>query len=198
MADDVDAEVEIDCHGSYHGELLVVLLAEHGDVRTAGGEEFRHHRGDPVEVTWPGVALHRIGDPGNVDRGREVRRIHRCRGRRVDDVDAEPCTFGDVVVDRTRIVLEIDVFAELEGVDEDRHDDPIGPVACGVDQCEVTAVQGAHRWHERNGAAVTALGLRPALQVGGAVDHGQHGANATGGSVQRSAGRANADGHRSR
>ena len=52
-ADDLDAEVEIAHHAADDGELLEVLLAEHGDVRLDGVEQLGDHRGDAAEVARP-------------------------------------------------------------------------------------------------------------------------------------------------
>src|SRR5262249_11335792 len=49
--DDVDPEVEIAGHAPDHRELLEVLLAEDGDVRTHEVKELAHDRRDAAEVT---------------------------------------------------------------------------------------------------------------------------------------------------
>jgi len=53
MGNDVDAEVEVGRETSHDRELLVVLLAEHGDVRSSRAEELGDHGGHAVEVAGP-------------------------------------------------------------------------------------------------------------------------------------------------
>jgi hypothetical protein len=53
MRHDLDGEIEVPGQAAHDGELLVVLLAEDGDVRRRRGEQLGHHRGDTVEVCRP-------------------------------------------------------------------------------------------------------------------------------------------------
>ncbi len=50
MCLDPDAQIEVVGHATHDGQLLVVLLTEHGDVGRCRREQLRHHRGDTVEV----------------------------------------------------------------------------------------------------------------------------------------------------
>jgi hypothetical protein len=51
MRRDFGAEIQVPGQAAHDGELLVVLLAEDGDVRRRRGEQLGHHRGDTVEVS---------------------------------------------------------------------------------------------------------------------------------------------------
>jgi hypothetical protein len=53
MRRDLGVQIEVPGQASHDGELLVVLLAEDGDVRRRRGEELGHHRGHTVEVSRP-------------------------------------------------------------------------------------------------------------------------------------------------
>ena len=48
--DDLDVEQQVAHQPPDHRELLVVLLAEHRDVRLGGAQQLRHHRRDAAEV----------------------------------------------------------------------------------------------------------------------------------------------------
>jgi hypothetical protein len=53
MRHDLDAQIEVAGHAPHDGQLLEVLLTEHGDVRTGRGQELGDHRGDTVEMAGP-------------------------------------------------------------------------------------------------------------------------------------------------
>lgn len=53
MCRDLDAQIEVASHAPHDGQLLEVLLTEHGDVRTSRGEELGDHRCDTVEMAGP-------------------------------------------------------------------------------------------------------------------------------------------------
>ena len=53
MRHDLDAQIEVESHATHDGELLIVLLAEHRDVRGGRSEQLRHHRGHAIEVAGP-------------------------------------------------------------------------------------------------------------------------------------------------
>ena len=179
MGDDLDAEIEVGCHASHDGELLIVLLAEHRDVRPCRSEQLRHHRGDAVEVTGPRTTLHRVAQPDDVDRRGEARRVHRRSGRDIHGIDAGRLAGQEIVVERARVLIEVSVLAELQWIDEDRHHDPVGVSASGIDQFEVTSVQSAHRGCERNGATGCAGRVCPGARSVRCVDHDGHPTNAT-------------------
>lgn len=150
IGDDLDAEIEIAHHASHDGELLVVLLTEDGEVWSRRRAQLRHHRGDAVEVARTRRPLHRTGQPGNVDgRGEPVRVHRRCRGD-VDHVDPELVAGTEIVVDRAWVAIEVTLLAELEGVDEHRHDDRICLPTGGVDELEMAQVQCPHRGDQRD------------------------------------------------
>ena len=73
--------------------------------------------------------------------------IHRGRGRRVHRVDAGGSARFDVVVDRSRVAVEVVAAVELQRVDEDRHDDDVASSAGLLDQRQVAGVQRTHRRH---------------------------------------------------
>ena len=127
VADDLDAEVEITGQAAHDRQLLEVLLAEHRHIRACGGEQLGDHRGDAVEVTGPRRPL-----PSAPTARRRVTvvenpsAIHRRRGRHIDHVDAGIVAGAQVVVERAGVVLEVAALTELQWIDEDRDDDPIG------------------------------------------------------------------------
>ena len=56
-ADDLDAEAEVVDHPADQHQLLVVLLAEHGEVRADQPEQLGHHGEHTAEVAGPGLPL---------------------------------------------------------------------------------------------------------------------------------------------
>ena len=179
MGDDVHAEIEIRCHAPHESKLLIILLAEHGDVRPGRGEQLRDHGGHPVEVTRTRTSLHRFAQPIDVHGGGEPRRIHRrCRGG-VHRVDAGGLARSEVVVERARVVVEVAVLTELQGIDEDRHQHSIGVLPGSIDQGEVSAVQRPHGGYESNRLTGETHGVRPGAHTGRCVDHDGHSTNAT-------------------
>ena len=124
-AHDRDAQVEIDHQAANDGELLVVLLAEHGEVGFDCRQQLRDHRRHALEVAGAALPLHRRRERTGDDAGVEPNRVHRRRRRRVHEVDARRPACREVVVDRGRVVREIGCLAELQRVDENRHDDGV-------------------------------------------------------------------------
>jgi hypothetical protein len=53
MTDDPDPEVQVGAQAPHDGQLLVVLLPEHGNVRPGRCEQLGDHRCDAVEVPGP-------------------------------------------------------------------------------------------------------------------------------------------------
>ena len=150
MFDDVNAQLEVRSEPAHDGELLVVLLAEQGHVRAGRGQQLGDHGRDAVEVPRSCGAFHGLGQAGYPHRGGEPVRVHRCGGRDEDDVDSFGIAGAQVVVERPWVVIEVAAFAELERIDEDRHDDGVSELSCSSDQLEVTAMQRSHRRDQRN------------------------------------------------
>lgn len=150
MFDDVHAQIEVHGQPAHDGELLVVLLAEQGNMWASGSQQFGDHGGDAIEVPRPYSALHRLGQPRHAHRGGEPVRIHRRGGRDEDDVDSFGIAGAQVVVEWPWVVIEVAAFAELEWIDEDGHDDGVTELPCGSYQLEVTAMQRSHRRDQRN------------------------------------------------
>ena len=180
MRHDVDTEVEVGRQASHDRELLVVLLSENGDVGSCGAEQFGDHGGDSVEVAGSRGALHRVGQPCNVDGRGEPVGIHRSDGWRVHDADAGGSACSQVVVERPRVPVEVAQLAELQWIDEDRHDHPVGEPARGVDQFEMAPVERPHGGHEGNRVAIGAGCIRPGAYTGRGLDQECHAGHATG------------------
>ena len=179
MGNDVDAEVEVGREASHDRELLVVLFSEHGDVRSSGAEQLGDHGGHAVEVARPRGALHRVGQPCDVDGRREPVGIHRSYGRDVHDTDTGGSADSQVVLERPRVPVEVALLAELQRIHEDRHDHLVDEPAGCIDQFEMAPMQGAHGGHEANGVAGDVDGIGPGAHTDRGVDHDGHSGNAT-------------------
>ena len=66
-ADDLDAELQVGHDPADQRELLVVLLAEHGDVRADQAEQLGHHGQHAGEVAGPARALEQAAERAGVD-----------------------------------------------------------------------------------------------------------------------------------
>ena len=99
--------------------------------------------------------------------------VHRAGHWCVHRVDGATPTDREVVVDRPRVGIEVVAAIELERVDKDADDDNVGVPACFGDQGEVTFVQRAHRWHQRDSLAGKSLLVAPRGKRGRPIDNFQ-------------------------
>ena len=150
MFHDVRTEIEVGGQPPHDGELLVVLLAEHGHMWTGCSQQFGDDGRHAVEVPRPCSSFQCLGQARHLHRGGEPVRIHRRCRRDEDDVDCFGIASAQIVVERPRVVLEVALFTELERIDEDRHDDGIREPPSSADQLEMTAMERPHRRNEGN------------------------------------------------
>lgn len=183
--DDRDTEIEIENQPAHDGELLVVLLPEHGEIGFGRRQQLGHDRGNALEVSGSAPALHRRGKRAGHDACVEPARVHRRHRRCVHEVHTRRPTGGEVVVDRRRIVVEVGRLAELQRIDEDRHDDGICERSGVFDEAEMATVQRTHRRDERHRPRRLSHLARPRPHPSGRRGDLGHGADPT-------------DGHRSR
>ena len=117
---------------------------------------------------WPGRVTPSRTLPSSAGRDAHPRHpagIHLVTLRREDHLHPHARQERDVRVERPRVRLVVLAGAELERVDEDRHDDLVGELACGAHQLEVPLVERPHRHDERSGARRCAASCR-ALEEG--------------------------------
>jgi len=76
-----------------------------------------------------------------------------------------------VVVERSRVGVEVVAAVELQRVDEDADHHHIGVPARFGHECEVAVVQGTHRRYQRDGAAGYTLSVAPCHERRGLVEH---------------------------
>ena len=141
------------------GRLLVVLLAEDGQVRSHGSEELGHHGGDAAEVARAEDAAQACGEFLYLDEGRKIRRVE-FDGLGVED------RINAALIEQIQVALHIagidcQVFpgAELQRVDEDANDGAVAMGQAVVDQAEMSLVQKSHRRHQADAQALAAPGL---------------------------------------
>ena len=155
--DDLDGQVEVARHGGDDAQLLVILLAEHGDVGLALDQELGDDRRDPGEE----MRACRVFE---ADRGLPLRHHLDRESVRVHVGDrGGPHQIGVLLTqclnvrrEGSWVGREILAGAELRRVDEDRHHDAGRAPACKTHEGEVAGVQRAHGRHERDGVAVCA------------------------------------------
>jgi hypothetical protein len=147
---DVRTQIEVGGQPPHDGELLVVLLAEHGHMWTGCSQKLGDHGRHAVEVTRSCSAFECLGQARHLHRGGEPVRIHRRCRRDEDDVDSFGIAGAQIVVERPWVVLEVALFTELERIDEDRHDDGVRESPSSANQLEMAAMERPHRRNEGN------------------------------------------------
>ena len=123
-ADDLERKIEVAHHLPDDAELLIVLLAEHGDVGRDLHEQLAHTVATPPKEVRTRVALKaRRGALRDDARGKAVR-VHRPRsGIQAAYADRRRRELGEVARLVAWVALEVLVRGELGRVDEDRDDD---------------------------------------------------------------------------
>ena len=151
VSDHVDAHVEIGGHLRDDRQLLEVLLSEDRRIGANRTEQLGDHGHDPFEVAGTHRPLHQIGERPGDHTGLEVVGVHRRGGRCVHGGDAGGRTGRHVVVDRTRVAVEVGGLVELQRVHEDRHHHVVASSGGVGDQCQMAVVERAHGRHEPDG-----------------------------------------------
>ena len=136
-------------------------------------KQFGDDGDDPFEVAGPIGAFHHVAERAGNDACLEARWVHRPGGRGEHDRHAGRSTDSDIVVDRTRVAVEVGGLVELQRIDKNRHDHEIGAARCIGNERNVAAVERAHRGYEPNGFACRALLVSPVTHVSkaGKRDH---------------------------
>ena len=107
--------------------------------------------GDAAEVARAAGAFQRLGERARARRGSGSPSGYMTAAVGAYTASTpRSATDGEVVVDRSRVGVEVVAAVELQRVDEDRHDDDIGVSAGLVDQRQVAGVQRAHRRHQHD------------------------------------------------
>ena len=114
-------EVQVSLQAANDGELLVVLLAEHGHIRLDDIEQPADHGRHAVEMAGAKLATQDRGQPRHgYDRAGildpRIHLIDRGRKQQVGTGTRQPAA---VMVERARIGLEVLAGAELGRIDED-------------------------------------------------------------------------------
>ena len=132
----------------HDAELLVVLLAEHGDVGPDLREQLAAHRRHAAEEVRPEVALQPLGGAGRHDaRGEASGYISPRSG---DQTRSQPtlASLARSPASSRGIAVEVLVRGELRRVDEDRHHRAPAARLGQPHQLQVAFVQRAHGRHQ--------------------------------------------------
>jgi len=120
-------------------------------VRLGDGEQLGDDGEHAVEVAGARAALEQAADRTGGDAGLHgPGRVHLVDRGGEHRVDAEPGEGGAVGLEVAGVAVEILVGAKLLWVDEDRHDDAVGPPPGFVHQRHVPVVKRAHGRHKRH------------------------------------------------
>ncbi len=148
-ASDGNAQPKVGLHPADHRQLLEILFAKEGQVGPDGREQLGDDRRDPVR-NGPAERSpsHRSLTPGDADRRRKSGRIELIRASASTSRSQPWCSkqFGIVRL-LPGIAIEIFIGPELQGIDEDRCDDPVrlGSLPRRSAPC---ARHGARPWSE--------------------------------------------------
>ena len=140
---------EIPRHPRHHPQLLVILFAEHREIRPALREQLADHGGDTAEeMRTEAILQTRGGRPLGQDPGGEAVRVHGLDVGIPDQVDFRGSQPGDVGFPGARVGTEIFGRRELSGVDEDRDDNPGRAPLGQSDQRQVAVMERSHGRHQ--------------------------------------------------
>ena len=140
------------------------------DVRLHRAEQLGDHGDDPFEVPGPTGAFHQRGERARDHASLKLRRIHRGTGRCEHRGNSGLSAHLDVIVDRAWIAVEVCRLIELQGVDEDRHDDVVAAPRGVVEELSMAGVERAHGGHDADGATADAPLGRPGAHLIGSGD----------------------------
>ena len=146
--DDPRGQRQVGGHARDDHDLLGILLAEVGVLRTDQREQRGHDGGHSVEVAGPGRALQGLGDSTDADGGVEARRVDLFDSGDPDDVEGLRFADGDVRLGGARIARVVRGVVELARVHEDGGHRG-GVLRAGAPhQRPVPFVEPAHRGHQ--------------------------------------------------
>ena len=146
--DDFHRHVQIIHHATNHQQLLVVLLAENGEIRLHPVEQLGDHRGHTAEEMRPGLGAEPAGRPLDHHPGGVVGRVHGTDIRQVDEIDAELLEPRQISRLVPRVAFEILARSELGRIDENRHHQAPGDLPPVAHQRQMPLVQGTHGRHQ--------------------------------------------------
>ena len=123
-ASDLHRNVEV-AHGAGDDpELLIILLAEQGDVGSDLVDELGDHGRDPGEMPGPVFPTQPLREARYLDPGREAGRVHGLDVRQVGGIHPRFRQESEVRLDVARIPREVLRWAELGRVHEDADHHP--------------------------------------------------------------------------
>lgn len=146
--DDFDRVAQIPHHLFDDGHLLGVFLAEVRFLRLDGVEQFGDDGRHPTEVAGAHGPFEELGQLFDLHPGLEAGGIHLFLRGRPDDIGALVAEFRQVAFHIAGVGGQVFVGAKLGGVDENRGGNGFTGHAGGVDEGEVSLMEGAHRRDE--------------------------------------------------
>ncbi|GMA35158.1 hypothetical protein GCM10025876_13620 [Demequina litorisediminis] len=104
---------------------------------------------DPIEVTGTCRSLEHTADNTGADgHRRRSGGIHLRLRRREDGIDPQRLEQSQIGLERAGIAFIVSQLIELQGVDEDRHDDLVSQVLRAPDERQVPLMQRPHGHHD--------------------------------------------------
>ena len=168
--DDLDIHIQILHHPLDGDQLLVVFLAEEGQVRLDDVEELGHHRGHTAEVSRAGGPAEVLGHVVHLDGCLKTVGVH-LPGRGVKaNIHTDVLDEREVPLHITRILCIVLARPELRGVDEDADDQYIPSLSRLPHEREMPFVQIPHGGDKGNDHPLTSVLLGTLLHLAGLND----------------------------
>ena len=153
-------------HAADDLKLLVVLLAEGGDIGHRLQQQLGNHGGDAGEMAGTGGGIKTLSQrAADNDLAGKAGRVHIGRGRHIGDIDADTLQLGQIFGLGPGITAEILAGAELGRVDEDADDDAVDPRLERRHQGQMALMQRPHGGDEPDRLAQASARRAPSAQV---------------------------------
>jgi len=149
-------QVKVARHAPQYGQLLPVLLAEHGHLGLHKVQKLQHHGAHAPEVHGARSSAQALGHLRHLHPGGVVRLVHGSGFGRENRVRAVRLSQRQIAGQVARVAVQVLVRSELRGVYEHAHHQLVGAGARVVDEAHVAVVQESHCGHQGDALALFA------------------------------------------
>ncbi len=172
-ADDLDRQVQVPHEPANDHQLLIILLAENGEVGLNLIEQFGHDQSDAAEHLRSEITFQPQGGAGHGDAGGEAVGIHFSSRRGEHQVTPGAGQQARVFFLLARVFVQVFMGGELRRIDEVGDDDAIGATGGLTHQGQMAFVQGAHGGNHADAETLSFPVPNGRAQVGHGADYGQ-------------------------
>ena len=128
--------------------MLKILFAEIGGVSSNNVEKLAHHRCDTGEMTGTCLAFHLVAEGWHIHHRLHRLRIHVADRWRKKIIDIRSAQQSGIPFQIARIFVEVFIRAELQRINEDRHDGHVIFCSGAMNQFKMAFMEVAHGRHE--------------------------------------------------